>query len=298
MQTETRAKLAVAYSGIAWGLFWLPLRQLHHNGLTPDWALIVFNLLPALMVLPVLAGRWRTTLAGGRGLLFTGIAMGLTQVFYALSVLHTEVIRAMMLFYFNPVWSALMARVIFHERFTPIRILSIITAFAGMAVILHGDTQWPWPRNLGDWAALTAGFAWSSAIILLRFHQHPAPLDLFLQNFAWSGLFLIPVVAATGWSAAPPLALVLSQLWWLVPFIVLVMMTGVYTSMWAVPKLSPGIVGLLYMTEISAAAISSALFSGEPFGWREVTGVALITLGGTMESLADLWRDQLRRQSR
>ena len=84
----------------------------------------------------------------------------------------------------------------------------------------------------------------------------------------------------------------MSQLWWLLPFIFLIAMPGVYLSMWAVPLLAPAIVGVLYMTEISAAAISSALWSGEPFGVREILGIALITVAAVLESVRDLWRDR------
>ena len=88
------------------------------------------------------------------------------------------------------------------------------------------------------------------------------------------------------------MGLVVNQLWWLLPFIFLIAMPGVYLSMWAVPLLAPAIVGVLYMTEISAAAISSALWSGEPFGIREILGIALITVAAVLESVRDLWRDR------
>ena len=76
----------------------------------------------------------------------------------------------------------------------------------------------------------------------------------------------------------------------LVPAILLVVMTGVYASMWGTPKLNPGLVGLLFMTEISVGAITAALWSGDPFGWREVIGIILISAAGMMESLWELWR--------
>jgi len=75
---------------------------------------------------------------------------------------------------------------------------------------------------------------------------------------------------------------------WLVPVIVVVVMSGVYASMWGAPKLNPGIVGLLFMTEISVGAITAALWSGDPCGWREVIGIVLITAAGVIESVWDL----------
>ena len=81
-----------------------------------------------------------------------------------------------------------------------------------------------------------------------------------------------------------------AQLWWLVPTMIVVVMTGVYAALWGAPKLSPGLVGLLFMTEISVGAITAAIWSGDPFGMREVIGIVLISLAGILESVIDIWR--------
>ncbi len=49
--------------------------------------------------------------------------------------------------------------------------------------------------------------------------------------------------------------------------------------------LNPGIVGLLFMTEISVGTVTAALWAGEPFGAREVIGILLISGAGLAESL-------------
>jgi drug/metabolite transporter (DMT)-like permease len=298
MQKETLAKLMVAYSGVCWGLFWIPLRALESAGLDKSWAIVAFNGLPALLIVPLALWRWRKLAAGGPWMAATGIAMAATQLLYSLSLLNTQIVDALVLFYLNPVWAALMAWYFYGERMTPLRLLSVALAFLGMAIALNTGPALPLPKNLGDWLAVAAGFGWAAAIILLKRQQDAAPLDLTIQNFAWTGILLIPIVGLADWTAAPAFALMASQLWWLLPFILAVTMTGVYSSMWAVPLLPAGIVGLLYMTEISSGAISAALLAGEPFGWREATGIALITLAGALESLVDLWNSRrLTRQS-
>ena len=110
MRTENLAKIAVALSGIAWGLFWIPLRGLNGAGIDAFWSFIAFNAMPAIILLPLFLGRWRQQRAGGIWLFAIGLSMALTQFFYSLSVLHTEIVRAMILFYFNPVWATIMAR--------------------------------------------------------------------------------------------------------------------------------------------------------------------------------------------
>ncbi len=89
---------------------------------------------------------------------------------------------------------------------------------------------------------------------------------------------MLSLLAVNGTGNTPPLGFVASQLWWVMPFIFLIAMAGVYLLMRAVPLLALAIVDVLYMTEISAATISSALWSGEPFGVREISDIALITV--------------------
>ena len=119
MRTENLAKIAVAFSGVAWGLFWIPLRGLHGAGIDAFWAFVIFNATPAIILLPLFLARRRQQRAGGIWLFAIGLAMGLTQFFYSLSLLHTEIVRAMILFYFNPVWATIMARVFLGEVHNP-----------------------------------------------------------------------------------------------------------------------------------------------------------------------------------
>ena len=51
------------------------------------------------------------------------------------------------------------------------------------------------------------------------------------------------------------------------------------------PGVDPGIVGILFMTEIIVGTITVAIWAGEPFGAREIIGVVLISGAGLAESL-------------
>ena len=285
MKSETLAKLCVAYSGIAWGLFWLPLHGMTAGGMTPEWAVFVFNIIPTIIVLPIVIWRWRQGLAGGLMLAAAGLAMGMTQIFYALSVLHTEVVRAITIFYLNPVWTALMARFLLGEKLGLVGLLSMILAFLGMSLVLRSGFSLPLPRNLGDWSAIIASVAWASSVILLRMQPHGHPVDLGAHSMLWTGVLMIPMPFVLSMGTPPALASIVPLLWWLLPFVILVMMTGIFVSMWAVPKLPPNLVSLIYMTEISTAAITAALFASQPFGWQDALGVVLITLAGALSSI-------------
>ncbi|QIG51276.1 DMT family transporter [Nordella sp. HKS 07] len=199
-----------------------------------------------------------------------------------------------MLFYLTPLWSTLLARFVLGEPITLLRWIAMAIAILGMLVIFRADVGIPLPERPGDWIALSSGLLWAVASILLRADRNSDAIDLLTQNFIWSAIIAAALLLAfgRGLPGSPPLATYLAQLPWLVPAIILVVMTGVYASMWGTPKLNPGLVGLLFMTEISVGAITAAIWSGDPFGWREVIGVVLISSAGMLESLWDLWRNR------
>ncbi|MGE0007368.1 MAG: DMT family transporter [Parvibaculaceae bacterium] len=292
MKTETLAKFACAYSGLVWGLFWIPIRRLDAAGIEGLWAIFCFYALPFVLSLPALAFRWRTTIAGGLRLQVLGLVPAVSLVLYSVSVLYTDVVRATLLFYLTPLWSTLLARLFLGERITLLRWLAMATALVGMLVIFRADSGVPLPEQAGDWIALGSGFLWSVAALLLRADRGSAAMDLVIQNFLWSAVVAAALLLlfGPGLSASPPAAVYAAQLPWLVPALLFVVMTGVYASMWGTPKLNPGLVGLLFMTEISVGAVTAALWSGDPFGWREAVGVVLISAAGIMESLWELWR--------
>lgn len=295
MKIETAAKLACAYSGLVWGMFWMPLRALEARGIEGVWATLVFYAVPFVLVLPI--ALWRRQSAFGRQAILLGFLSAAGLVPYSLAVLDTEVVKAMILFYLTPIWSTLIARVYLGEPITPLRWVSLVAGLAGMLVILKPESGLPWPSNAGDWMALASGVLWAVAANAFRADQgRTEPTDLWIQNFLWSGIFAVIFIFLHGERLAemPALAAYARELWWLVPTIIVMVMSGVYATCWGAPKLDPGIVGLLFMTEISVGALTAALWAGEPFGWREVTGIILVTGAGIGESLIDVWRARKR----
>jgi drug/metabolite transporter (DMT)-like permease len=292
MRIETAAKLACAYSGLVWGLFWLPIRALDSAGISGVWAVLGFYVIPFVLLAPVMVARGRTSLAGWwPNLLGFSSAIGLAL--YSLAVLNTEVVKAMLLFYLTPIWSTLIARIWLGEPITPMRWLAPMLGLLGMMVIFEVDRRFPWPERIGDWMALGSGIGWAITANLYRADGgRTAAIDLLNQNFLWSAIvaLLVVIIAHPSTADAPSVATYVAQLWWLVPTIIFVVMSGVYATMWGAPKLNPGIVGLLFMTEISVGAITAAIWAGEPFGIREIIGIILITSAGVAEGIWELLR--------
>jgi len=293
---ENFAKLACAYSGIAWGLFWIPLRAMDEAGITGAWATVMIYVVPLMCALPLLIQRRHTIAQGGWITWMIGLTAGIGLVCYANGVIYTEVVRAMLLFYLTPLWSFLLARIFIGEAITPIRWLAMALGLAGMLIIFGIDTGVPLPRNMGDWMGLIGGMAWAVGALLLRIdgRQHAAFDCLLVYYFC--GTVIAVAIALLPISNAPVLptaAAMVGVLPWLIPVLVVVIVPATFAAMWGAPLLNPGTVGLLFMTEISVGTLTAVIWAGEPFGVREITGIALITAAGLAESVHDMsakWR--------
>lgn len=286
-----RASLAVVAAGAAWGLMWLPLRWLEGAGVPAGWASLGFFLAALPVILPILVLRRRGFAAGGRRLLVTGAVTGLAFTCYALSLLLTEVVRALLLFYVTPLWGTLMAWLLLGERLTRARVAALGLAFAGLLTILGTGLGAGAGRigALGDWLGLASGLLWAYGSLRIYREPHGGGLEQGSVFFAWASLFSLPFLAllpaeaagpAPAWSAvwsAAPIAVVASGLLYL-PAISLVF--------WAASHLDPGRVGLLLMGEIVVGVASAALLTDEPFGLRETLGTAFI-LGAALVEVLD-----------
>ena len=284
---ETRAKLACALAGVVWGLFWIPLRAMDEIGITGAWAAAMLYFWPFVLLLPLVVWRWRRVVRGGFGLQLTGLITAASLVLYADALIYTEVIRAMLLYYLTPVWSTLLARIFLKEPITGVRWVAIALGLAGILVIFGVDTGIPWPRNIGDWMGLAAGIVWAVAAVRMRSDNQNHAIEFTTVQFGWAtllavGIAFLPIAAA---GPAPGLERVAGVLPWLLPVVLLVVIPGTFAAMWGTPLLNPGIVGILFMTEISVGTVTAALWAGEPFGAREIIGVLLISGAGLAESL-------------
>ena len=280
---ETKAGLACLYAGAVWGLFWIPLRALEDAGLHGLWITVVYFLVPTIGLLPVTLWRWRHVRAGGIQLQLTALISGGALLLYTTSIVYTDVVRAILLFYLVPVWATILARIYLGDKITGIRIIAMVLAIFGMLTIFGLGAQFPMPQNIGDWLGLAAGFVWAIAMVRIRQAEDHSAIELTVGFFQWSLVFsaLAAVLLAPGY--IPSVAEVSSALPQLLVFMLLLVLPGTYASLWGPKFLSPGVVGLLFMTEIVVGAVSVAFLAGEPFGLREVTGIILIAGASLLE---------------
>ena len=207
---------------------------------------------------------------------------------YSTSIVYTDVVRAMLLFYLTPVWSTLLARIVLKEAVTPLRILAMGLAILGMLTIFGLGVRFPVPQNVGDWMGLAGGIVWAFATVRLRFDDKQSSVEMTLGFFLWSLVFSGVVALFLAPADAPALTQILPTLPLLLAFMALLILPGTYASLWGPKYLDPGLVGLLFMTEIVIGSISVAILAGEPFGTREILGIILIAGASLLEPIAEL----------
>ena len=291
---ENQAKLACLYAGAVWGLFWVPLRALENAGLHGLWVAVVYFLVPTICLVPIGIWRWKHFKAGGLQLQITAMLSGLALLLYTMSIVYTDVVRAILLFYLTPIWGTILARIFLGDAITPQRIFAMAVAVVGALTIFGLGLQFPVPQNLGDWMGVGAGVIWAVASLRINIYKDYSAIEMTLGFFFWSLIFSIIAALIFSPSYVPSVSQTLPALPLLLIFIFLLILPGTYASLWGPKFLSPGVVGLLFMTEIVVGSISVALLSAEPFGVREVIGILLITCASLIEPISSLIRRELK----
>ena len=287
---EFKAKLACLYAGAVWGLFWIPLRALEEAGINGLWITVVYFLIPTICLIPVVILRWHHVKKGGISLQLTTMLSGGALLLYSTSIVYTDVVRAILLFYLTPIWATILARIFLGDLITPSRVIAMVLAILGMLTIFGLGARFPIPQNIGDWLGIGSGFLWAVAMVRIRKSESHSAIELTAGFFQWSLIFSSGAAFLLAPSQMPDIEQILPALPLLLIFTALLVLPGTYASLLGPKYLSPGIVGLLFMTEIIVGAISVALLAGEPFGIRELIGVLLIAGASMLEPLLALRR--------
>jgi len=285
-RTEITASIGLVIGGMMWGLFWMPVRLIAGLGLPGAWAGIVIYTIATIVLLPVvwinrksLRTRWPALLVCG---LFTGAAFSL----YTTSLSFTEVVRVILLFYLTPIWGTFLGVTLLGERLTLNRVLALLLGFGGLLVVLGLGEGFPWPRNPGDWMALASGLAWAFGSMKL-YQMEFVPVSEQVLAFLVGSLFVTFVTLLLGGStlttAVDPGVFVDAVPYALLSAVYVLPM--LYLTVWPATLLAPGRVGLLLMSDAVVGVASAAAFSGEPFGWRETLGTAMIVGAALVEVL-------------
>ena len=279
----TGPEIAIVASGALWGLYWIPLRYLDAHGVDAVWTTLGLFVAGLALLAPVLLRHPPARAAFTPRMLVTGLLTGGSFVLYSISIVLTEVVTAILLFYLSPVWATVLGRLLLAERFTGARLTALALGLGGLWVVLGGESGIPLPRNPGDWCALIAGVTW--AFGTLRVHQDTAvPPVAHVTALFIGGAAVVVAVALLPITGAPA-PLVTVQAGAIVLAVAVISVASAWGIFWGVRLVSPGRAGLLLMMEVVTGLASAAVLAGEPFGMAQLIGSMLIVAAALVEVL-------------
>lgn len=283
MNTTFLASALVLMTGIFWGIYWFPVRALAELGLDGAWGTGAITMAAMIFLLPF-AGAGRAELRGADPVGVVSIALGGGAfALYSIGFLYGKVALVVLLWFFSPVWSVLIARYVLRWSVPRLRLVAIAVGLAGLFIMLGGEGDVPVPRDLGEWMAFVGGlvWAWATAGMRLKSEVPPGPAAfLFAFGATVTALGFAPVleplprIARDDLVAVAGLVLVTGGIWWGL---------SIAALMWAAVRLDPARVGILLMPEVIFGALTAALFAGERLSVTEMIGGALVILCGVLE---------------
>lgn len=279
--------LGVLAAGGVWGLFWYPLRAVEAQGVSGDWVNLLFFAVSGATILPW-ALRREALATLSKDQLITGLLLGTAFAFYTLSLVMTEVVRAILLFYMTPVWSTLASIAFWGDRLTNRRAAALAFGLGGLWLVIQNDQGLPIPQNLGDWVGLMAGICWSLGT-LRSFHGPSLPVSSTVLAFSIGGLgttLAVMVLRYYTGDLSTDLAAVVGVMPLLLTLGLFMFAIPNLFVLWAAQEVEPARVGILLLAEVLTGTISAALFSMEPFGAAQTLGAVLIVAAGVVEVTA------------
>ena len=279
----TGPETAIAVSGALWGLYWIPVRHLEARGVGVVWTTLGLFVVGLALLAPILIRHPPARAVFAPRMLATGLLTGGAFVLYSVSLVLTEVVTAILLFYLSPVWATVLGRVLLAERLTGSRLTALALGLGGLWVVLGGESGVPLPRNPGDWCALIAGVMW--AFGTLRVHQDStiSPIAHTASLFV-GGAVVIAIISLLP-AMAGPAPVVTAQAAAIILLLAVLSLVSAWGILWGARLISPGRAGLLLMMEVITGLASAAVLAGEPFGMTQAIGSMLIVAAALVEVL-------------
>ena len=277
---------ALLFNAFVWGVSWWPFRHLHAAGLHPLWATALMYLLALVTLLVLLPGAWRQALRSP-GLWLLAVSAGLTNVCFNWAVTVGDVVRVVLLFYLMPAWSVLLAWRVLGEVPTPMALLRLVLAFAGVVLVVLPPgvplSQLAQGLSAVDLLAVTGGFTFALTNVMLR-RLHQVPEQARMLAMFGGGALMAALVAVTGMAVGivtpvPPVATgwVLLALGLATAFLL-----GNYALQYGAARLAAGTTALVMLTEVVFASASSWLLDAAALQERTLVGGVCIMLAALL----------------
>lgn len=279
------ASAITLFTGVLWGAYWLPVRELAELGYQGAWGTLAITATAAVLLLPFVIAR-RKALIEVDVLALAGIALGgVAFALYSISFLYGRVGIIILLWFFSPLWSVLIGRIVMGWETPALRFMAVLVGIIGLSVLLGAGGEAPLPEGIGEWMSLVGGILWAVSTTMIRVRRPVGALEAAFM-FALSAsiacivasLFLKDALNMPTGEAVTALGIALGTalLWWVI---------SVMALLWAATQIDPTRVSLLLMSEVLVGAVTASLLAGERLQAQEMIGGGLVLLAGLLEVL-------------
>jgi drug/metabolite transporter (DMT)-like permease len=282
--------LALLLNALIWGLSWWPLRHLHAAGLHPLWATALMYGAALCALLLLRPRSWRLALAHPV-LLLLALSSGLTNVAFNWAVTVGDVVRVILLFYLMPAWAVLLAWKLLGERPTPMAMLRLVLAFAGVVLVLlpadGARTGLFTGLSLADGLAVLGGFMFAlTNVSLRRMHALPGQARMLAMFAGCTAMGLAAAVLAWTLGIAPGLPA--PQPGWLLlaATMALLMLLSNWALQYGATRLPTSVTSVVMLSEVLFASVSAVWLGSAELAPRTLAGGALIILAALMAATA------------
>ena len=275
---QRHALLIIFLASSFWGVLWVPMRHIEAMGLSGLWVVVLFHFLPALAMLPLIVRTAPSSRRDWGRAAVAGALMGAGFALYALGLVVASVTKTVILFYMTPIWSTVIAYFVLRERAGWGRWLAIAAALVGCALVT-GVSRDELRFDPADLLGLLSGLFWALGSVMIRRYDGLNFVHVSFLQYLSGGIMALlaalylgdPLPQLNAFLQAIPPAFLASVVVFL-PSVLLIFRIMQYVS--------PGLVGILMLSEALVAAVSAAFWLGETLSSTQWIGVgAILTTG-------------------
>ena len=275
---QRHALLIIFLASSFWGVLWVPMRHIEAMGLSGLWVVVLFHFLPALAMLPLIVRTAPSSRRDWGRAAVAGALMGAGFALYALGLVVASVTKTVILFYMTPIWSTVIAYFVLRERAGWGRWLASAAALVGCALVT-GVSRDELRFDPADLLGLLSGLFWALGSVMIRRYDGLNFVHVSFLQYLTGGIMALlaalylgdPLPQLNAFLQAIPPAFLASVVVFL-PSVLLIFRIMQYVS--------PGLVGILMLSEALVAAVSAAFWLGETLSSTQWIGVgAILTTG-------------------
>jgi drug/metabolite transporter (DMT)-like permease len=271
----------VLFTACSWGLTWPQSKFL--LGMLPPFSMRgccgVLGFSFAFLVAAARRERiWPPTDQWPRLLLFSMLNYGLFIVLTTQSLVWLKASEAVVITYTLPVWTSLLAWPMLGERPRPRKVLALVLALGGVALLVGADTSAAtWAKVPAAAMSLAAAMLFGLGTVLAK--KQPLRLPP-VTSVAWQAMLGMALVVALACFEHPDFARVTGWGWVSVAYISTIPLTVAYLAWFrGLRMVSASTAATTVLLSPLVGVIGSGFILGERFGPRQIVALALTLTG-------------------